>query len=270
MPGPPPGAYSIYSIFKKSINLYNQSENYLLTVGYDIPPGPHTIIIEEEPFKNLKKSLNNLKKVEVFSKKNSIIINKNKLIIDNNSIFYDSRINLKYINPSDFEKFYNNFLFLSGGKGISPLLFILENEKIKISAKQMIIVKKILNGFKLIQSQNIEEGVKEIIGTGPGYTPSGDDFIAGLIFYLYCFKNNSNFFNIFKSFSIPYALNRTNIVSYNFIRNSASGLVNKIIKEFIYNLNSPHYLKKVILLGHTSGIDFLTGFGAGKFLLKII
>jgi len=113
----------------------------------------------------------------------------------------------------------------------------------------------------------------ELIGRGEGLTPSGDDFLGGLLFCLHLLRtvypmvldtswNYSTFIQQCKP--------RTNLISYTFLKDHAEGhaleplhrFANALLQSQPLNYILP-FAEDLIQVGHSTGWDLLTGFLVG-------
>ena len=113
--------------------------------------------------------------------------------------------------------------------------------------------------FAQFATQRMAEGVRLIRGCGEGLTPSGDDFLCGLMLACRLRRNWAMAQTILR-----HALGK-NPVSNAFLKMAAKGCVNVAIQHM---LESPADagVKKVCAFGHSSGADLLCGlrYGLGR------
>lgn len=111
------------------------------------------------------------------------------------------------------------------------------------------------------------------IGRGQGLTPTGDDFIVGLLSLLIItgkMKLNSKFIYDLK---INF-YNKTTRISYEFLHYAFLGCFSSVIKDFLICLLSDDETKLVsatyalCATGHTSGFDSLYGILTGYEIIK--
>lgn len=100
-----------------------------------------------------------------------------------------------------------------------------------------------------------------LLGFGPGLTPSADDFLTGIILFLYYRDPKSDFFQEIVSL----AHRRTTVLSYHMIKNAAAGkayasyltLIRILAGEDQGSLET--LADRVLCYGASSGSDFLFG-----------
>ena len=121
------------------------------------------------------------------------------------------------------------------------------------------------NGCSLFQ---LKEAIKNLIGLGVGLTPSGDDFLAGLLISLRL--PDSPFRHWLKAIQTELVtlLSHTHSISAAFITDASMGEVNQLVQQFINVLyskidNQISTISNLASLGHSSGYDILSGLLAG-------
>ena len=117
--------------------------------------------------------------------------------------------------------------------------------------------------IELNSEENLLQSLINCIGFGNGLTPSGDDFICGIILAETILKNKP-FTSKFKETLINSALQRTTLISANLIeaafKKSADERILLALKEIcadeITNIGA---IKNLLTWGNSSGLDTLTG-----------
>jgi len=113
-----------------------------------------------------------------------------------------------------------------------------------------------------------------LIGLGYGLTPSGDDFVGGLIFYLRTigtiFPSASGFNDDVISEFITSQRFKTNVISYYILKDMCEGHASEAVHSFVQHFFfTPTYekLQQSILqltqIGHSTGWDILAGILTG-------
>lgn len=113
-----------------------------------------------------------------------------------------------------------------------------------------------------------------LIGLGPGLTPSGDDFMGGLLFAAYhraaCQADSALWDARAVAHFLRQARPGTNTISFTMLSDLAYGagpeplhrLSNALIKDAPTDIIQPA-VRALTCIGHTSGWDMLTGLLAG-------
>lgn len=228
------GRYTLFSSFEKVKN-YRYKKNLVSFVLPEIGNGPCNIVVLSLPTET------------------EIKIERPEVDI------YDSSI-------KDVKILRNNIdLALSVLLKNSPLksmAFIFDRKKEKnfkteFEKKMLFEMKK---GINCLLKNDFKNGVKKLSGLGFGLTPSGDDFLSGLVLSMSVKGEKDKAEEIFKNYRTQ------NIISYNNIKNHLMKKTDEKTKKFIYSLGLKNRnelisaLKNVINKGHTSGSDFLSGF----------
>lgn len=110
-----------------------------------------------------------------------------------------------------------------------------------------------------------DEFYKELLGKGPGLTPSGDDILVGFMAISRAMDKNRELVKDIKSFILNYGKERTTDVSYEYLYYATMNKFSKNIKaicESIINDNEKQVLESIyrlVKVGHTSGFDVLSG-----------
>jgi len=257
----PNGTFMIHSRFRRTINFQNNSM-LISIVNEDIGRGPLNIIVRGL----------DLQKIHSLSIYNNILTINNIQILINEIVKYSSKLSLKAVSIS---KLTDNLKFVQTSltKLCAPksLGFLLDEKKKKdfTSGFEKEFVKRMRAGVELIidgKMTSLENGISTIKGCGFGLTPSGDDFIAGLLAGLYLkqelFGNDLS--------EIRNAIYKTaqgdNLISNTFLYLARDGLFVERFKNFINSLlyeekEEIHAnIQKIINVGETSGADMLVGF----------
>lgn len=251
-----PGIYIIHSKFKNSINFYNGER--LVTIGNkNIGAGPSNIVFKEIDIENIKR-------LEIF--KDSFYLNNNEFKIEKDKI-YSSKLELKnfdlkkfYTNLEIFEKYLKLF---SLNKGLIPLL---EEDKEKKEKFMNSFIKRIDEGINALLNGSVIEGIKKIKGVGIGLTPSGDDFINGMLSGLTVLEKikDKDYKNLKKI--IYENAKGENLISNNFLYFASEGKFFERAKKLILSIfygNEGEIVEStlsILQIGETSGVDFSTGF----------
>jgi len=129
----------------------------------------------------------------------------------------------------------------------------------------------ICTAFKDKNLRLFEQAVDFFIGRGAGLTPSGDDFLLGLVYSLYRFDILYPFRLDTLKDSITQAANKTTLISANLIRCAAQGEVDeRLLNAFDYLITNryppPEVVSGIMDWGSSSGVDALAGMSLGYYL----
>jgi len=110
------------------------------------------------------------------------------------------------------------------------------------------------------------DDVNSLIGRGPGLTPSGDDFIAGVLFSLH-FLRNKQLLEMFSG-KVSRVLNKTTRLSQHFLKYALAGKWGKTEQDLMIALmagtgNLNRAINNLLAVGSSSGADELQGIMAG-------
>ncbi len=114
---------------------------------------------------------------------------------------------------------------------------------------------------KAFNSDSSISVLSELIGLGKGLTPSGDDFLCGLIYYLKYTGNNK--YDPFKE--ITDNLSKTNVISQNYLISATSGDYTEFVYDYVKALYSEDFdylslsTDNLLKFGNSSGGDIAAG-----------
>lgn len=252
----------VHSIYRRTINLSFDGQILALQSDHS-PVSPISFItsLTTSEIENLNISVGNL-----------VIVSKNKLTIIGNHENYSFRYgqaqvhetyfvpDLKYDETELIRTIISDILLQTNTNGLD-LIFNGKLNKdsplaIQAAGKRIETVHQLLNESRF--NEAAEETVK-LIGLGSGLTPSGDDFLCGLLAGLQLLKLDNHIFgNCLKS-SISEHLQDTIDISAAFL---ACALQNQfsLAVNSLGTLPSLEDMKESFLaIGHSSGIDTLCG-----------
>lgn len=213
---------------------------------------------------------------DLFKREKNFLLTKIENIIFKDFILYDPDVeaikNKNIVSVTLMDLLKSIIIKNAYPKGFTPLL--LDEKDDNILKKAYLGIKNIFE-FNFI---NYEIGIKNILGTGEGFTPSGDDFLTGFSLGLRVFskslKDYKKNYLILNELISYLAKQYTSKISYNFISEAISGRVSMQVKDLIQSLYEENFTNleekvfKVLNLGHSSGADFLTGFYFSYFFVR--
>jgi hypothetical protein len=163
---------------------------------------------------------------------------------------------------------------LSNGTGLSWLLpYLFETPGTSspsdaLKQRQLASALDLRRSFRAGDIAAISSSLSEFLGHGPGLTPSGDDFVLGVMLSLNRMKdgpvNDAGLKNLNRAV-IESAYRLTTTLSANLIECSARGLADERLLRAMDWIKSDipegdHLLDGLLGWGHSSGVDVFTGF----------
>jgi hypothetical protein len=126
---------------------------------------------------------------------------------------------------------------------------------------------------------DILRATRDIVGLGPGLTPSGDDFVAGLISGGVTLSNMRQDMGQFVSeiarIVTKESIGRTTDLSISMIEDASNGEIAEPAVNFVQAVlltekldQIKHFAKQLSSMGATSGEDFLNGIATGIWFFK--
>lgn len=253
-----PGIYKIHSRFKSVINYCRRKKIVSIVTG-EIGGGPRNIVVDDfVPFNS-----------------NSLIISKKLIKVGR----YNAKINCNLIYNSQFtihnfkhKLFVKNLALmkkitlLSSHPKSLAFIFDKKREDNFNNTYEREFVKRINDGINKIKSGSLLGGIRLVKGTGFGLTPSGDDFISGLLLALNLYSKLYKI-NLNGTIERIYEVARTkNLISNCFLEDSKNGFLSIKLKKLIDSLfltdkrELDTCITSFIDTGETSGADLISGF----------
>lgn len=258
----------VHSLFKRTFNIQCLEDGELYTVACsEIDNGPNTLVIDIECFDKLDLEVNDTVYVE-----NQILHIANKLSIHIVNVKqWESILPLL---PNNIEGLKGNIAFMknfidhhgkSGGiKEASNFQTSFEKQMSKLLHERTSLL---MNDLVNNQTTSALQHAVSLIGLGPGLTPSGDDFLVGLLTIFNtspCFSHKA-----FCEEVVKQAKSLTNEISYMAIKKASIGKVRESIILLIHSLiNGTERdlilsITKVLNIGSSSGTDIALGLVCG-------
>lgn len=244
-----PGKYKLHSSFKRVKN-FQKGSRLVSFVLPEIGPGPDNVVVNLLP---------SVREIEI--KKKEIIFEESRSPLPaypyvSNNLPSLRRLKLKSLPDC----FLNNFLQLAPPLSMA-FVFDSEREKKFSSAFEKKMLERMKKGIRYLKDGKIYSGARTLFGLGFGLTPSGDDFLSGFSLFLRLKGGEERSIK-----SLLSACRGGNLITSNFLKNSAAGRSDISVKLFIQNLVSgksadiEKSMVKLLKRGHNSGADFLSGF----------
>jgi len=254
-----PGTYNLLSRFSKVIN-YSFNKNLISFVCKEIGNGPTNIVVDD---------IQKIKEVE-FIFENQVLRCGEIVYTFDGTLRYDSEIKHNIIENLKINDIIETLLpILKEQASELSLAFIFdENRKNYFkSSFELSFMNRISEGMEKLRTGQIIECAETIHGCGFGLTPSGDDFITGMLNALFILQEilgNKNLDSLREN--ILKTSETENIISFNAMKMAVNGRFHEKMKNMICALSEKDENKihsnchKLLTMGETSGADMLTGF----------
>lgn len=253
-----PGLYVLHSEFRNIDNFINTHKEIISLSGNRVFLSPSGIILSDY----LSGSINS-----VLIKKDSIILDGHELSL-NAEMAYHSHFDYQYYGMNDIQNRVSGFLqTVATAFPQRSLIFLLSsnNAQENCSVFDAVFKNYMTDAFSYFQN-NLLVCVDKMKSRGYGLTPSGDDFIAGVLYGLnmLAFYDNRDY-NKTRSAVFNSALSE-NIYSNTLLRWAYHGRYFMRLKDFLTVLLSyplpevKPVFDALISVGATSGADMLCGF----------
>lgn len=258
------GNYHFHSGFDNIDNFINQNNEFISIASNDSYLAPNCVVIDDF----------------ISGRYREISINNEQLIINNinHTLYKALEYNTNFIYPDISTKALKDrieiFLQINQNNFAQKSLFFLlnpKNEEFFNSAFEKAYKNQMKYAFSIFKT-NIIDSITEFKSRGGGLTPSGDDFIAGILFALDFFIINKN--SEFKDLIFQKALSN-NVFSNNYLRFAYQSKYFKRFKDFLLAFFSENQndiniaFAQMTAIGDTSGSDLLTGFFSTLLLYDI-
>ncbi|MDP8276012.1 MAG: DUF2877 domain-containing protein [Candidatus Euphemobacter frigidus] len=256
-----PGKYALHSRFRSVIN-FTGGDCLVSVVTGEVGKGPVNIVVRGIDLARL-----NTLRVEG----DFIFLNNRPFTIAPAEIF-NSRVEAT---TADFDGLTVNLsIFETALRELAPpgsLAFLIDSARERFFATQFEqkVAERIRGAVRVISKADparIIEGVRQLKGIGFGLTPSGDDYIAGLLVGLNLLEQLDGVDRSALRKEIAATARSHNLLSNSFIALAADGYLFEGFKELIISLLWGHeddirrQTEKLVALGESSGSDMAVGF----------
>jgi len=266
----------LIGIFDKVLNIELNDLSHLITIAQDdLVTAPYTM--KTKNIKRFNEIKNNLVSGEVvsFQYPGEIRIKGHSFNFDQAETWEKSLPTID-ISAKDTKNRLNDLeYFLSDygePAGILTAYFKVYTQLALDSQKENRYDKYFIKRLSTITETTTVENLKKFIGLGIGLTPSGDDFLLGLISTLRCFGSATDLGEeIVEQLHADDIKNKTTKISYYMLKNAMNGQINGALFQYLTEQKRDRQtLEKIIKIGSTSGTDMLVGICFGlRYLLKI-
>ena len=257
----------VFSTFERACNLIDEQGRFISIVDNTIGNGPFAVVLEELPF-----SLDKMLSVGA-----PVVVGNNSLTVNTTTIdfseatLWSARVDWDYPKhcPHQFQKNIGDlYLTVQNNASDGSLGSILHSTRDNMGyvyARVTDSAQQLYSGIVSGDMQKIYLGAANMAGLGVGLTPSGDDFLMGVMYALWAIFNQKDAARWSRKIAEA-ASSRTNMLSGAMLQESANGyasehwhvLVDVLCKENVTDVTRA--CMDILSLGHTSGADALTGF----------
>lgn len=263
----------VHSIFDKVINFVTHDGTFLFSLAKrKVIQSPKMMKTgDEERFSDMCKTLKSCKTISLLGNKSlkigDLVWDFSKAEVCRSDIKSLPRTKPEIALPH--LAFMKDFIYRNGAKeGIFPAWKSFNDPKWEVppAIRKNIYFPTFLQALHVLE-QEVKEGqlktfIEKFAGLGIGLTPSGDDFLTGLLAVWQYFE-----FPLYKEIEVYQAdwlrklKGRTTDVGYFMLKNCLQGQVNEALLDLLENLdNTPDsHLQSLLAIGSTSGTDMLAG-----------
>lgn len=281
----------VHSVFSRSCNLLTNDNHLISILSNEKPISPFSITLNRT---------NSFIELGINQGMRVVIDNKNLKIKELDFDIDISRVKLWNPKPDfcfagvqetdfiDRLKTIEDYIFNYGKlDGIAPLVFnvgdyvkdlkLFKNRKVKLNQYCSFILNRFIEYLKTIteyKTKDISDVTKQIIGFGPGLTPSTDDLLSGI---MVSFVYLANYYDLdvlkiieLNNKMIKDVLCKTTRESYKMLKFAARGEVSEHVRALLVSMlnhSTDEEFKSNIInvlnFGETSGTDILCGIYTG-------
>jgi hypothetical protein len=252
-----PGYYRIHSSFENAIN-FTEGKRLVSLVNMQAGNGPfHIVLSQLDRFR-----IDSIRLTERYLEAEGV-----RFEFEGSKKFI-SVPSPSFINSASALRLLLRFqdILIQSSPALS-LVFLIDGRRKRnlVSAFEKALAERAVSGWTYFMEGKVEEGARIMRGVGYGFTPGGDDFIAGIATGLYMLQR---FFGGDVSEELEVILRNSvsgNVVADSFIALAAKGHFMEGIKNFIEAIVEGNEKKfvfrapELIEMGETSGADFSTG-----------
>jgi hypothetical protein len=277
----------IHSVFENVINISMEQHLYTLA-NPSVGIGPRTALFEQNW--NLRAVGFEQGQEVVFEDERLKCVSNGKEIMYHPLRIWDSSPILSYkpLSKHEIQRNLDSFAKIIFDRGdldsISPLLHVISRQYVwedlfskttrAYADLHMLFIEKRMERLVKVVSKRkwyeVSEAVRDVVGFGPGLTPSTDDLIVGMMLaVLYTATDKQEMSLVLPRF-ISAIGNRTTDISKTVLENAALGKTTEDIRNLLLSIvdaDAPRGLdvaaSRVMAIGKTSGTDLMTGIYIG-------
>ncbi|NLO92144.1 MAG: DUF2877 domain-containing protein, partial [Elusimicrobia bacterium] len=244
------GLYSLHSAFASAANFIADDGAFLSLVSAEKGGGPFNICLSGCAFASVRF-------VEVHLPR--LIVDGLELELDSVPAYDSSVAAFRHPRIGSGELAVLEKAYLKSATSLS-MAFVLDSSRLRhfISGFERGFAERALNGCASFSARDYALAARTLNGTGFGFTPSGDDFIAGLLLATHFSSAGAQVREI-----IAAEKPGSNPVSAAACRAACGGCASAPVKQLLRELQvcgTSRGLAEVLKIGSTSGADLLAGF----------
>lgn len=254
----PLGNFTYHSGFESITNLMNDAGEMIFITSDETKSGPSTIVITPRNLQEIRLAVIEKGTIRIGDKTfKTALVNR-----------FDSSLTIDKKQASLVEKRLHKIVTdasLFNEKSLG-FLFHPDMERHFSGSFDRHYVQQVKKAFDLMIHQKIVQGVQMIKGTGYGLTPSGDDFIAGLLYGIHF--NEQKFDKNLQGLKwlIFNAAQSNNSLVNTFLKHAVQSRYFYTLKKILFLLSGenepaiPELSETIFSHGHTSGADLFSGY----------
>lgn len=264
----PENHFFVHSAYERTINLMIDGQLIALQVkGSPVSPISVILPLDSTEIRNLDAREGQ----EIILEGSNIVIGKTAITFDASTAVYDGYLN-KYNFNADMKHLIKSIIEKAHRGGFS---FLTNPSKVPEDLVLSYVKQKLKIVITLIHDDKTEaaaEAISSLIGVGTGLTPSGDDFITGILSAFSAFPEtfDEDIVEQVRN-SVSLHLQNTNEISMAFIKCALDNQFSVPVISLYQWLcsenglpetrksQSDEILQSFLAIGHSSGIDTLTG-----------
>lgn len=260
--------FFVHSAYERTINLMIDGQLIALQVKGS-PVSPISVILPLDPTEI--RNLDAHEGQKIILEGSNIVIGKTAITFDASTAVYDGYLN-KYNFNADMKHLIKSIIEKAHRGGFS---FLTNPSKVPEDLVLSYVKQKLKTVITLIHDDKTEaaaEAISSLIGVGTGLTPSGDDFITGILSAFSAFPEtfDEDIVEQVRN-SVSLHLQNTNEISMAFIKCALDNQFSVPVISLYQWLcsenglpetrksQSDEILQSFLAIGHSSGIDTLTG-----------
>ncbi len=279
----------VHSIFERVFNVTTMDNMLISIAKRDVPRNPINIIVDVPSHVRMP-SLSIQRGTEVSRFRDLLLIGDKLAVSLGNARVWRPQKGLK--ETVEVELFKSNLSLVKefvrdkgNHEGLGQLLPYVDNilsgapiPGSELNPFSRSVLPRIIGLLKAVRSKNfdgVRKNAKNLVGLGPGLTPSADDMLAGFMVGLRwaasSLEVNEKKVDEVNS-SIVACVNKTTLLSQQVLKHSAVGEVNETVENFLKAIlmDKASEVKEsagnVLLVGETSGADTMLGILLGLFI----